>query len=287
MTNGDKQIDVEGLPVHYLESGEGNGRALLLLHGGIGDARANWSLVLEPLAEKFHVYAPNLPGFGTPPSGVTAALPELSVEHLLHWLRALLDALGERDAVIVGASTGGMLARLFATAEPQYVPAIILVNGGTMPSIPRFLPKLLTTPVIGDLALRLFGPMHNSGKALDRMIIAKEALTDDLRESWRVSTPAFAALMRAMLLYHYPTTHVPPVPTLLLWGADDPIMPLELAERTQGEIPGAVLSPVADCGHMPQIEASEAFVFQVTSFLERLSRARQTPTPGVGMLRPD
>jgi pimeloyl-ACP methyl ester carboxylesterase len=243
VTNNDKRIDVEGLPVHYLESGAGNGRALLLLHGGIGDARANWSQVLPPLAEKYHVFAPDLPGFGTPASGATAGLPDLSVEKLLHWMQALLDALGQSEAVVLGASTGGMLARLFAAAAPQYVPAIILVNGGT--------------------------------------------LTDDLRESWRAAAPAFAELMRAMLLYHYPEKQAPPVPTLLLWGANDPIMPLALAERTKAEIPGAVLAPIADCGHMPQIEASEAFVFQVTAYLEGLTRARTTNLPGVGILRSD
>jgi 2-hydroxymuconate-semialdehyde hydrolase len=280
VTNSDKMIDVEGLPVHYLESGEGNGRALLLLHGGIGDTRANWSQVLPPLAEKFHVFAPDLPGFGE-----TAVLPDLSIEKLVHWLRALLEALEQTEAVVVGASVGGLLARLFAAAEPQYVPAIILINGGTMPQFPGFLPSLVRSPLIGDLALRLFGPTPYSSQALDRLIFVKEALTDELRESGRAAAPAFAGLMRSLVLYSYPDKQPPPVPTLLLWGANDPAMPLALAERLQVEIPGAVLSPVAECGHMPQIEASEAFVFQVTAFLEGLSRARQTNLPGVGMLR--
>ena len=64
MTISENVIDVGGLPVHYWEGGAENGRALLLLHGGIGDAWANWSKVMPALAEDYHVFAPDLPGFG-------------------------------------------------------------------------------------------------------------------------------------------------------------------------------------------------------------------------------
>src|SRR5258708_489187 len=121
MTISEKMIDVEGSPVHYFESGAGNGRTLILLSGGIGDARTDWSSVIEPLAEEYHVFAPDLPGF----SG-SAALPEMSFDGLLHWLKALLDAFQQSEAVLVGHSLGAPLARLFASAEPAYVPAPIL-----------------------------------------------------------------------------------------------------------------------------------------------------------------
>lgn len=278
----EKQIEVEGLPVRYLEGGEDNGRALLLLHGGIGGARATWAEVLPSLAEKFHVFAPDLPGYGE-----TAPLPEMTLDNLVHWLRALLDALGQTDAVVVGASVGGLLARLFAAAEPQYVPAIILVNGGVLPRIPGYLPAIARLPVIGDPALRLFARMTYADYSPDRTIVVREVVTDDLCEAWRASARGFEGLMRALVFYTPSSQPTPPVPTLLLWGANDPVMPLALAEHLKGEIPGAVLSPVADCGHMPQLEASDAFAFQIISFLEGLSRARHTTMPGVGMLRPD
>src|SRR3954454_2968939 len=128
MTISEKMIDVEGSPVHYYESGACNGRTLLLLSGGFGDAWSNWSAVIEPLAEEYHVFAPDLPGF----SG-SATLPEMSLDALLHWLKALLDSFGQSEAVIVSHSIGAILARLFASSEPEYVPALILSNGGTFP----------------------------------------------------------------------------------------------------------------------------------------------------------
>lgn len=282
MTTNEKTIEVEGLPVRYLEGGEDNGRALLLLHGGLGGARANWSQVLPALEEKFHVIVPDLPGFGD-----TAALPDMSIEKRVHWLRALLDALGQHEAVVLGAGSGGLLARLFAAAEPQYVPAIILVNGGALPRYPGFLPALTRLPAIGETALQLFGRIRHENQNPDRMIYVKEALTEELRAAWRDSAPGFTSLMRALMSYTYPANQTPPVPTLLLWGANDPLAPLAVAERLKAEIPGAVLSPVADCGHMPQLEASDVFAFQVESFLEGLSRPRHTNLPGAGMLHSD
>lgn len=282
MTITDKTIQVEGLPVHYLEGGEDYGRAVLLLHGGVGAARANWSAVLPALEEQFHVIVPDLPGFGD-----SAALPDTSIDKLVHWLKALLDALGQAEAVVLGAGNGGLLARLFAAAEPQYVPAIILVNGGTLPQLTGLLPTLARMPVIGGIARQLHERSLYQSENPDRMIYVKEAITDDLRAAWRESAAGFTALSRALFDYTYPDKQTPPVPTLLLWGANDPIKPLEEAERLKGEIPGAVLSPVADCGHMPQLEASDAFAFQVASFLDGLTRARTTNLPGVKMLRSD
>ncbi|MCC6802342.1 MAG: alpha/beta hydrolase [Anaerolineae bacterium] len=282
MTITDKTIQVEGLPVRYLDGGAGNGRAVLLLHGGVGAARANWSEVLPALEEQFHVIAPDLPGVGG-----SAALPEMSIEKLVGWLRALLDAFEQSEAVVLGAGAGALLARLFAAAEPQYVPAIILVNGGTLPQFTGLLPALANLPLVGNVARQLHERSLYQSQNPDRMIHVKEVITDDLRAAWRESVPGSAALSRALFDYDYPDKHTPPVPTLLLWGADDPLAPLADGERLKGEIPGAVLSPVADCGHMPQIEASDAFAFQVASFLDGLTRARQTNMPGARMLRSD
>ena len=282
MTVSDKIIDVEGLPVHYLETGEENGRALLLLHGGIGDAQANWSQVLPVLAEQYHVFAPDLPGCGQ-----SASVPDMGIERLCHWVRVLLDTLKQTDIVIVGSSIGAILARMFASAEPQYVPAIVLVNGGMIPKFPGLLMTLVRLPLIGDPALRFYERATYTSKMLDRVTYVHDALTDDLRASWHSAIPGFTALMRTMMSPYNLGTQIPPVPTLILWGANDPLMPLAQAERLKQEIPGAVLSPIAECGHLPQLETSDVFVFQVTSFLEGLSRAREPRTPGVGVLHSD
>jgi len=281
MTISEKRIDVEGLPVHFLESGAANGRTLLLLSGGIGDAHSNWSNVIEPLAEEYHVLAPDLPGF----SG-SAPLPEMSIEALLHWLKALLNTLGQSDVVIVAHSLSAPLARLFAAASPEYVPALILTNGGTCPQIAEFLLSLMRLPVIGNLAFEIFGRVTCNRKTLTHMIYCQDALTEDLDKAWRSNTPAFARLIRALLVNPIPANRTPRVPTLLLWGANDSMMTMAHAERLKRDIPGAQLVPIAECGHLPSVEASDVFAFQVRAFLDQLSRPTIQVQRGVKMLQP-
>ncbi len=283
MTISEKMIDVEGSPVHYYESGAANGRTLILLPGGIGDAWANWSAVIEPLADEYHIFAPDLPGF----SG-SAALPDMSIDALLHWLKALLDAFGQRDAVIVAHSLSAILARLFAARAPEYVPALILSNGGTFPRVPAFVPRLMKLPLVGNLVFEIFGRVTCGHNTLDHLIYDQTTPKADLFKAWHNNMHGFSGLIRALLFSPTPKKQTPLMPTLLLWGANDSMMTMAHAERLKREIPGAQLVPIAECGHLPSVETSDVFVFQVRAFLDQLSRAT-TPMPilrGVRMLQP-
>jgi pimeloyl-ACP methyl ester carboxylesterase len=281
MTISEKMIDVEGSPVHYYESGAYNGRTLLLLSGGIGDAWSNWSNVIEPLAEEYHVLAPDLPGF----SG-SAALPDMRFDALLHWLKALLDAFGQSEAVIVSHSMSALLARLFASASPEYVPALIMSNGGTFPNVPSWLPRLMKLPLVGNLTFEIFGRMTCGQKTLDHLVYNPDAPKDDLLKAWHNNTHGFSQLIRALLMYPAPKNRTPLVPTLLLWGANDSMMTMAHGEQLKREIPGAQLVPIAECGHVPSVETSDVFAFQVRAFLDQLSRPTIPTHQGVGMLQP-
>ncbi len=281
VTISENVIDVGGLPVHYWEGGAANGRALLLLHGGFGEAWANWQKVMPTLAEEFHVFAPDLPGFGG-----SALLPEMTFPALITWLRALLDTLGQSEAVIVGNFLGGLLARLFATAAPTYVPAVILVNGGTIPKLPPILPKLVGLPLLGNLMLEVIGRASGSRRRIDQMVFVKEALDEELLRTWHDNTSGFIALIRAMIRHDYPHEQNPPLPVLLLWGANDPLLTVKDAEALHADLPGSRLEIVANCGSLPQLEVPDVFLFQVSSFLDRLTHRSAPVLPGVGMLRP-
>jgi pimeloyl-ACP methyl ester carboxylesterase len=267
--------------VHYWEAGKGNEPTLLLLHGGIGDAELHWKEVVLPLAETFHVFAPDLPGYGG-----TAALPEMSVSALVAWLYALLNTLNLEQAVIIGNSIGAVPARLFAAAHSHSVPALILINGGSLPNAPSWLPILARIPGVDQLIFSFFGRMMTSRRSLERMVYVKDVLTDEFVQRVQANTRNGARLMRGMLIYPLPPERTPKVPTLLLWGANDEMTPLVDAEALKKDIPGAKLSPVADCGAMPQLEATDVFVYQVNYFLEHLNHPPKSGLPGVGMLTP-
>lgn len=277
----EKTIAVNGLPVSYLEAGEANGRAVLLLHGEIGNASPHWREAMPELAEVYHVLAPNLPGYDG-----TAALPELSLSALVEWLRAFLNALELEQAVVVGGSVSALPARLFAAAYPQYTPAIILINGGAVPNTPPLLPIFARIPGISQLLFYLFGRSTVSRSSLEAMFFNKALLTDEFVQQAHACAPAFARLMHGLLVSPVPKERTPRVPTLLLWGAEDAMAPMDDAEALKKEIPGAKLSAVADCGHLPQIETTDVFVYQVNYFLGRLGRPPGSNLPGAGMLTP-
>jgi pimeloyl-ACP methyl ester carboxylesterase len=277
----DRTALVGGLPVHYWEAGEENGRALLLLSGGIGDAELNWQAVIPQLAETYHLLAPDLPSY----SG-SAALPVMSVEALVEWLHSFLNALNVEQAVVIGSSLGALVARLFAAAYPQHTPAIILINGGAIPHTPPLIKALARIPGASSLLFQMMGRSATSSSSLGGMFFAKGLVTDAFVQRSQATAPNFARLMRGMLAYPIPPEQTPAVPTLLLWGANDAMATLEDAEALHKAIPGSRLAQIADCGHLPQLEAADVFVYQVDYFLDHITRPPKADLPGVAMLTP-
>jgi pimeloyl-ACP methyl ester carboxylesterase len=278
MTVQDKTTNLGGAQVHYLEAGEEHTRALLLLHGLAG-AKLNWETVIPALAEHYHVIAPDLPGFGD-----SAALPDMRLPSLMQWLKTLLDSANIQQAVVVGSSMGGLIARLFAAGEPGYVSAVILVNGGGVPSLPPFLRTIDNMPVISDLVFGLFGRSATSQNSINQMVHITSVKTPDFVQQVRASGKGIAGLIRMLARDPLPQATTPQVPTLLLWGAEDKLAPLAEAQKIKASIAGSNLSPIADCGHLPQLEASEVFVWQVLQFLDILSRPPKVESKGAGML---
>ena len=211
----------------------------------------------------------------------------MSIDGLVHWLQALLDALGQSDAVIVAHSHRARFWRACSPpAAPEYVPALILINGGAFPSVPAFVPRLMNLPLVGNLAFGIFGRMTWGQKTVERLIYNQDAPRDDLLKAWQNNLPAFNDLMRTLLFSPYPNKQTPLMPTLLLWGANDSMMTIANGERLKREIPGAQLVPIAECGHLPSVETSDVFVFQVKAFLDQLSRPTIPATLGVRLLQP-
>src|SRR5581483_895149 len=87
---------------------------LLLLHGGLGDARWHWQTVWEPLADSFQLAAPDLPHFGG-----TVELPNASFTELVEWIARVQELVGMSQAAIVGQFCGAGLPRLSTAAHRE------------------------------------------------------------------------------------------------------------------------------------------------------------------------
>lgn len=119
----DGALQVQGLPLHVLQRGEGP-ETLLLLHGAMTDAMQNWRMVLGPLAEAYTVLAPDQRGHGqTPWLGGPLRLEDLVGDAL-----GILDALGVAKAHVLGASMGGYVGLAMRAVAPERVASLALAG---------------------------------------------------------------------------------------------------------------------------------------------------------------
>ena len=140
----EKRMNLEGIPIHYAEGGQGF--PIVLLHGsGPGAAsKGAWPLVLEPLAERFHVYAMDLIGFGM--SGRKPAPPYFDVPLWLRQLQAFIEHIDPPELGIVGHSLSGALALKAASSNRRITHVLTTCSAGGATRLGAELDRIWTFP---------------------------------------------------------------------------------------------------------------------------------------------
>ncbi len=261
--------------LHYLEAGSQHGQPIILLHGGFADAWHNWQQVMQQLADHHHVIAPDLPGYGQ-----SDPLSPTRLAALLDWLRDLMDALEIEQAVLVGHSFGGLIARLFAAAYPQHVPALVLINGGVIPHVTPFARSLAALPGLGTLTFRQISRGTTSPKRLGSAAHHLESLPADFLANARKNSSGLARLMQGLTRSEVPEARRPLIPVMLLWGENDLVAPLRAGEQIRDNIPGARLMIITECGHLPQVEVPDVISEQIRYFVQNFDRQSGLPASG-------
>lgn len=274
---------LHGRPVTYAQAGAGP--VLLLIHG-MGGGYENWREVIGPLARRYTVVAPDLPGHGAsaPGSG------DYSVGALAVGLRDLLLALGHERARLVGHSLGGGIAMQLAYQFPALAERLVLVSsGGLGPEVSLVL-RAAALPgselwiTASAWTASWLGPAVGRGLAAVRFR-PSPATIDVARGYASLSDPgrraAFLATLRSVINVGgqridasdrlYLTAGMP---TLIVWGERDSIIPVSHRERAHAAILGSRLEIFDGVGHIPQLEAPERFVAVLERFLEQTEPAR-------------
>jgi pimeloyl-ACP methyl ester carboxylesterase len=236
---------------------QGTGRPLLLLHGG--DGPQGLVPLLTRLAERFDVIAPTHPGFaGT-------AIPEHidTLADLVYLYLDLLDMLDLHDVMLMGMSMGGWAAVEIAVRNTSRLSQIILVDAvGIKPGDrdTRDIADIfgLPAPEVAKLV------WHNLTQAPSLASMTDEQVT-------RLAGDRIAHAMYTWEPYmHNPKLryrlHRIKVPTLLLWGASDGVVPIVYAEAYRQLIPGAKLVVIPEAGHLPHVEQPELVLQHVLAF---------------------
>lgn len=243
-----RDVTVQGHRIRYWEKGEG--APLVLMHGFSGNATFEWGRVIDDLAERFRVIA--LQGVGFAPSEV--ADMEYTTDAQVSHLGGFIAALRLSDIALVGESYGGWLVGSYAVrAAALGLPPVakLVIVGGP----------------IGEL--RMPRP-ETSG-------FVHQAVVDEVA-AWMGAQPVFdndptrakileaSGLRKAELSLEAVSTIA--VPTLLVWGDKDALIPLSVGEAALKAIPDARLAVFENIGHIPSVECPAEFVAAVTEFCQ-------------------
>jgi pimeloyl-ACP methyl ester carboxylesterase len=279
-----EEIVLHGHRVTYRTAGEGP--LVVLIHGIAGNSQ-QWDQVIELLADRFMVLAPDLLGHGqsAKPRG------DYSLGAYAVSVRDLLIALDHRRATVVGHSLGGGVAMQFAYEYPVFCERLVVVSSGglgrevhpllqaaTLPGAEFVLPLIASerlTAAGSAVAQWLSRLGLQAGPDLAEMARGYASLAD------AGTRQAFLHTLRAVIepggqrvsatdrLYLSSM-----MPSLVIWGRADPLIPVEHADIAHRRMPGSRLEVFDEAGHFPHLEEPIRFARVLSDFMESTEPAR-------------
>ncbi len=251
-----KHVDVAGVKMHLSRAGKG--APLLVLHHDIGTLER--LPVYDALAQHFDVLVPHHPGYGK--SERPAWLR--SVRDVAVMYRQLLADLGISQASLIGLGFGGWIAAEMASMAPRDVGRLVLVGAmGLKPPEGDILDQALQSYI--DYA----GAGFHSPKAF-AACYGEEPSTDQL-EQWDICREMSFRIAWKPYMYSQTLPHLlggVRVPSLVVWGDADRVVPLSAGRLWASRLPDARLEIVQACGHCVEMEKPDAFAALVTSFMD-------------------
>ena len=279
---GTEHVTVEGTRLRYRKTGSGH--PVLLLHG-IGQSLDDWNEQHERLSERHTVYSIDLPGFA-----YSDRLPGTTLAKLAGVLPAFLDAVGVHGPLpVMGNSLGGAVAMKLAADHPDRVSALVLANSAGFGKEVALVLRLLAVRPFAALLMR---PDEKASRrtveslfydktpvtearighafALSQRATHRRTLMDVARDLGTVS--GVRAEWRTALIGALAQSDVP---TLVMWGDRDHILPFSHLEAAAAALPHAESHVFPKTGHMPQIERPDEFAAVVEDFLSRVPAGRE------------
>ncbi|MDP9008442.1 MAG: alpha/beta hydrolase [Pseudomonadota bacterium] len=268
-----KFVEIAGMSVHLRDEGPADDPVPIILIHGMSASLHTWEGWVRALRESHRVVSFDLPGFGLTGPSPTG---DYSSEANVRFVRALMDRLDIQRAVLAGNSLGGNIALESAYAFPERVEKLVLVDSGGYPtastSVPigfriaripvlnRFMESMLPRGFIESSVHSVYGdPAKVTPALVDRYfdLTLREGNRKALVRRFEQTDFGGNAGMIATLK----------MPTLIIWGGRDHLIPLDSAARFHRDIVGSQLVVFDDLGHVPQEEDPVRSVAAVVKFL--------------------
>src|SRR4051812_44235144 len=277
-----QKVEIDGIPFNYVDVGSGDGDPVLLVHG-LGGQWQNWLENIPRLAESRRVVAMDLPGFGLTPEPDDD--DDVTITRYGRWVNALADRLELAKVDLVGNSMGGYIAAEVAIQFPERVSRLVLVSAAGISSAEVLEAPILT---IGRMAAALaansvsryrYLAARPITRHLSLALVARHPrlLKADLAYEGffkGAGKPGFDDALRASLDYDFrDRLSDVKVPTLIVWGERDSIIPTRDADEFERLIEDSRKVVMKDCGHIPMAERPQSFNDLLVEFLDEEGRA--------------
>lgn len=258
----DEFVLIDDLSIHYQREGAGNGDPVLLIHG-FGGWTKDWAKTIPVLAQQHEVYALDLPGWGL--SDKPADF-DYSIEGQARFVIEFMNHFGLDRVKVVGNSMGGGISIFLATEFPERIEKLVLIDSVGYRHFPSqaLVRRLVQLPII-ERVIHAFLPDFARFRYKTRWLFGdadKVSLADYQRHYLPLQTPGTAAALMTMVQTLYLDSirdRIEQVqqPTLILWGENDPFMPVEHAPLFHAAIENSQLTIFSDAGHVPQAEVPD------------------------------
>jgi pyruvate dehydrogenase E2 component (dihydrolipoamide acetyltransferase) len=260
-------INVNGLKVRYLESGKGNNRHILFIHG-LGSAADRWLKIPDILSSEFHSVAVDLPGFG---ESDKPANFDYTMDQFRDFIISFQEEISIHDGEtrLIGHSLGGYIASEIAIKNPNQVKQLVLIDSSGMLN--------QSTPILEEYFDAAMNPTEDTvRKVFEKMVADPSRVPSQLVESFirRINMPNAKQAFSSTLANSTKTQigldrlkQINSTPTLVLWGAHDRVIPLEHSKFFKDSIENSKLEIIDDAGHAPFAEKPDLICKILQNFL--------------------
>jgi len=255
-------ITVDGSKIRYLKSGSSK-RSLVLIHG-LGASAERWEEVIPHFSKNFTVYVPDLIGFGQSDKPNV----DYTTEFFSNFVESFLASLGLEKSAIIGSSLGGQIAVEYVAKNQQSVDKLVLVSpSGAMKQSTPALDAYIMAALYPDptTARNAFTMMTGNDKHVPDKIV------DGFVQRMRMPNAKFVFMSTLLGLKNAPEIsarlELIRVPTLIVWGSLDPVIPVKYAEYFVKKIQDCRFYQIENCGHTPYVEEPDEFSKIVLNFL--------------------
>jgi len=272
----DQYVNVGGINTRFWTAGD-EGTVIILVHGVFSSVDW-WSANMPALAENHRVYALDMPGFG-----LTDKIPMSSLSQFAQFIEDFMKTQNIGRANLIGHSMGGGCILEYVLRYPDKVNSLVLIDSLGLGREVHFLFKLLSVPVIGELISR--PSRSGSKKSLSAAVYDQSLVTDELVDiAYRFACiPGAQKCLLSMVrsggsIFGVDKEFIHPIieklptidaPTLIIWGEQDCIFPVEHASVALKNIPNAQIEVFERCGHFPHLEHPDKFNSLVLEFLAK------------------